>query len=147
MDTQYKAIQKISQYLKNSQLISLYDNVPFIFKCFNDQHFVRSSAQPHRFFTTLKSREALITTHSSTMASSFGRHFHSYLYACAICAFKDHLATKQIYYSKSLNQKYSRCVCLRTVPGHGIRKSVYVLSIEHGTLKRLTQVTSQYLNE
>jgi len=31
---QYK---KISQNLKNGKLISLYNNVPFIFRCFNDQ--------------------------------------------------------------------------------------------------------------
>jgi len=64
------------------------------------QHFVRSSAQPHHFFTTLKSHEALVTSHSKTMALSLGRHFHSYLYACTL---NDHLATKQTYYSKSLN--------------------------------------------
>ena len=37
---QYK---KISQNLKNGQLISLYNNVPFIFDCFNDQQVVRES--------------------------------------------------------------------------------------------------------
>ena len=33
---QYK---KISQNLKNGQLISLYNNVPFIFECFHDQQY------------------------------------------------------------------------------------------------------------
>jgi len=37
VDTQYMAIQKISQNLKNSKLISLDNNVPFNFKCFHDQ--------------------------------------------------------------------------------------------------------------
>jgi len=43
---------------------------------------------------------SLVTTHSKTMASSLGHHFHSYLYACAL---KDHLAMNQNHYSKLLN--------------------------------------------
>ena len=35
-------------------------------------------SSPHRFFTGLESREALVTTHSNTVASTWGRHFHSY---------------------------------------------------------------------
>ena len=37
VDTQYTAVQKISQNLKNSKLISFDNNVPFNFKCFHDQ--------------------------------------------------------------------------------------------------------------
>jgi len=62
--------------------------------------FCTELCKPHYLFTTSKSREALVTTHSKTMASSLGRPFHSYLYACAL---KDHLAMKGNYYSKSLN--------------------------------------------
>ena len=42
----------------------------------------------------------------TTMASILGRHFHSYLYACAL---KDHLATKRNYYLKSLNIAEVQC--------------------------------------
>jgi len=62
--------------------------------------FVHRSAQLHRFFTASKSCDALVTTDSKTIACSWGRHFHGYLYACTL---KDHLATKRNYYSKSLN--------------------------------------------
>jgi len=34
---QYMTIQKKSQNLKNGRLISLYNNVPFIFECFHDE--------------------------------------------------------------------------------------------------------------
>jgi len=45
------------------------------------QHFILSSARPHRFFTTLKSREVLVAIHLNTTASNLGRHF-LYLYLC-----------------------------------------------------------------
>jgi len=44
-------------------------------------HLIQSSAQPHHFLTTLKSHQALATTHSKTMASSLGHHF-LHLYTC-----------------------------------------------------------------
>ena len=43
------------------------------------QHFILSSARPHRFFTTSKSREVLVATHLNTTASNLGCHF-LYLY-------------------------------------------------------------------
>ena len=45
------------------------------------QHFVWSSAQLHHFFTTSKSRKALVVTPSKPTASSLGCHF-LYLWVC-----------------------------------------------------------------
>ena len=77
----------------------------------NQQHFLWSSAQPQRFFTTSKSHKALVTTHTKTMTSSLGCQYHSYLYACTL---KDHLATKQKLLLKIAVQS------LR-VPGMGLK--------------------------
>ena len=38
------------------------------------QHFLQSSARPHRFFTTSKPRNPHVSTHLNTMASNLGRH-------------------------------------------------------------------------
>jgi len=43
------------------------------------QHFLLSSARPHRFFTNSKSRKAHVATHLNTTASNLGCHF-LYLY-------------------------------------------------------------------
>jgi len=39
------------------------------------QHFMLSSARSHHFFTTSKSRKALVATYLKTMASNLECHF------------------------------------------------------------------------
>jgi len=50
---QYK---KISQNLKNGKLISLYNNVPFIVKCFNDQQVSQWREKASRRYQTRSSQ-------------------------------------------------------------------------------------------
>ena len=89
------------------------------------QHFILSSARPHRFFTTSKSHKVLVATHLKTMASNLGHHFLYLYYACAL---KDHLATIRNCYSRIRNEvnlpctwawdRRSRvCIVLSIVPG------------------------------
>ena len=83
-------------------------------------HETAAMHNPIAFFTTLKSHKALITTHSKTMASSLGHHFHSYLYACTL---KDCLANE----TKSLLKIAELEIQSLCVPGHGIEEPVYAL--------------------
>ena len=108
------------------------------------QHFLQSSARPHRFFTTSKSRKAHVATHLNTTASYLGRHF---LYLYLACALKRHLATN--CYSRLLNQKLSRCAfnnlpctCLYLYLGMGrsIEEAEYALCCQSNQALEKTEV-------
>ena len=96
-------------------------------------HETAAMHNPIAFFTTLKSRKALITTHSKTMASSLGHHFHSYLYACTL---KDCLANE----TKSLLKIAELEIESLHIPGHGIEEPVYALYCQSNKALEKTEV-------
>jgi len=63
------------------------------------QHFLRSSAQPHCFFTTSKSHKAHVSTQTLRLPI-WDAIFFICTYACTL---KDHLATTRNCYPRSLN--------------------------------------------
>ena len=69
--TQYMLIQKISPNLRNGTLISLYNNIPFIFECFHDQQDSSHREKPSRKYHTRYSQNEQIVFLS--FSSSFRR--------------------------------------------------------------------------
>ena len=65
-------IQKISPNLRNGTLISLYNNIPFIFECFHDQQDSSRREKPSRKYHTRYSQNGQIVFLSSS-SSSFRR--------------------------------------------------------------------------